>query len=178
MTDIQLTGDFATQFFDRMITGLSDASLEGILAFTGKAVGVAAESVVSEYPAPSGKPLEKYYTRTNAKGESYQSKFKSIRQQKFVMALVGRGGVPYRRTGQLGKSITSSIRDLSPTSVTAVVGTNYPAAKYVIGTEEEGQSKYHAGNWTPLQDDISQNLGKITAVGQAAFSKAVRAALL
>src|SRR5690348_6442772 len=167
MADIQLTGDFATQFFDRMINGLSDDSLENILEVTGRAVGVAAEGVVSEYPEPSGKPLERFYDRVDSKGRAYKSKFKSIKQQRYVMALVNRGGVPYRRTGQLGKSITSDIRDLSPTSVTVVVGTNDTKAKYVIGTPEEGQSHYHQGNWTPLQTDINNNRARLSAVAQA-----------
>lgn len=178
MTDIQLTGDFATQFFDRMINGLSDESLENILAVTGRAVGVAAESVVSEYPEASGKPLERFYDRVDSKGRAYKSKFKTLRQQKYVMALGARGGIPYRRTGQLGKSITSDIRDLSPTGVTVVVGTNDTKAKYVIGTPEEGQNRYFFGVWTPLADDMRNNLTLLSAVAQAAFSKAVRAALL
>jgi len=168
----------AIQVFSNMIAGLSDNSLAGILAFTGKAVGVAAESVVSEYPIASGKPLEKYYTRTNAKGETYQSKFKSLKQQRKVMALVANGKVPYRRTGQLGRSITSDIRNLTSTSVDVVIGSNYPAAVYVIGTPDEGQSHYHQGTWTPLQDDLDNNAAKLNAVAQTAFGQAVRAALL
>jgi len=101
MADIQLTGDFATQFFDKWINGVSDENLTYIMEFTGRAVGVAAESFVSEYPEATGNPLPKYYTRINVKGESYQSKFKSLKQQRYVMALGARGGIPTRRTGRL-----------------------------------------------------------------------------
>lgn len=168
----------AIEVFDKMIDGLSDTSLSYIMVFTGKAVGVAAESVVSEYPEASGKPLEKFYTRTNAKGQNYQSKFKSLKQQRFVMALVANGKVPYRRTGQLGRSITSNIANVTATSVDVVIGSNYPAAVNVIGTPDEGQSHYHQGTWTPLQDDLNNNAAKLSAVAQTAFGQAVRTALL
>ncbi len=178
MAEINLTGDFATQFFDNMINALSDSSLQTIMEFTGRAVGVAAESVVSEYPPASGKPLEKFYDRVDAKGHTYKSKFKSLRQQKYVMALGARGGIPYRRTGQLGRSITSDIRDLSSNGVTVIIGTNDPKAKFVIGTPEEGQNRYFANVWTPLSDDISQNANKLNAIANIAFSTAVRKELL
>lgn len=168
----------AITVFDKMIDGLSNSSLTGIMVLTGKAVGVAAESVVSEYPIASGKPLEKVYTRTNAKGETYHSKFKSLKQQRKVMALVANGKVPYRRTGQLGRSITSNIANVTPTSVDVVIGSNYPAAVYVIGTPDEGQSRYHQGTWIPLQSDLDNNAAKLNAVAQTAFGQAVRAALL
>ncbi len=168
----------AITVFDKMLDGLSNASLSGIMAFAGKAVGVAAESVVSEYPIASGKPLAKVYTRTNAKGETYQSKFKSLKQQRFVMALASKGKIPYRRTGLLGRSITSDIANLTPVSVDVLIGSNWADAKYVIGTPDEGQSMYHQGTWTPLQNDIDNNAAKINATAQLAFGQAVRAALL
>ncbi len=169
----------AITVFDKMIDGLSDTSLQGILWFTGRAVGVAAESVVSEYPIASGKPLAKVYTRTNAKGETYQSKFKSLKQQRFVMgALVAKGKVPYRRTGLLGRSITSDIANLTPVSVDVLIGSTWADAKYVIGTPAEGQSAYHTGTWEPLANDINNNAAKINAAAQLAFGQAVRAALL
>lgn len=178
MADINLTGDFATQFFDRALKALSDSSLQNVMEVTGRAVGVAAEGFVSEYPEPSGKPLPKIYDRVDAKGRAYKSKFKSLRQQRFVMALGARGGIPYRRTGLLGRSITSDIRDLSPTSVTVAVGTDDPKAKYVIGTPDEGQALYHQGWWTPLQTDLDNHATELAAVANAAFGKALRAALL
>lgn len=174
MADINLTGDFATQFLNRVIDGLSDSSMQGVMEFTGRAVGVAAEGYVSEYPEPSGKPLPKIYDRVDAKGRAYKSKFKSIKQQRFVFSLIARGGVPYRRTGLLGRSITSDIRELSPSSVTVAVGTDDPKAKYVIGTPDEGQSHYHMGTWTPLQTDLDNHAAELAAVANAAFGKALR----
>jgi hypothetical protein len=174
MADIQLTGDLATQFLDRVINGLSDSSMQGVMEFTGRAVGVAAEGYASEYPEPSGKPLAKYYTRQRRDGSTYQSKFKTLKQQRFVMALVAKGGVPYRRTGLLGRSITSDIRELSPSSVTVAVGTNDPKAKYVIGTPDEGQNHYFNGVWTPLQTNLDDHQSELAIVANAAFGKALR----
>src|SRR5262245_35745915 len=80
-----------------------------MLLNAGRKVGVAAEGMVSPYPQASGNPLPLYYTREHVsgpdKGKPFQSKFKSQAQQKLVMALVAKGKVPYRRTGQLGRSI-------------------------------------------------------------------------
>lgn len=177
MADIQLTGDFATQYLNRVINALSDSSLTTVMEFTGRAVGVAAEGYVSEYPAVSGKPLPKYYDRVDSKGNSYKSKFKTLRQQRKVMAMASKGKIPSRRTGKLGQSITSDVTDLAPTSVTVRVGTRLSYAPYVIGTPAEGQSHYHQGNWTPLSDDIANHSAEINAVAQAAFSKAIRNAI-
>jgi len=174
MADIQLTGDFATQFFDKWINGVSDENLTYIMEFTGRAVGAQAEYYAREYPEQSGKPLDKFYTRVNAKGQTYQSKFKSLKQQRYVMALVGRGGVPYRRTGGLARSVTNDIANLTPTSVDVVVGTDRPYAPYVIGTPDEGQSHYHQGNWTPLQTNLDNHQAELNTVANDAFSKAVR----
>lgn len=168
----------AITVFDKMINVLSNSSLAGIMAFTGKAVGVAAESVVSEYPEASGKPLAAVYTRTNAKGETYQSKFKTLRQQRKVMALASEGKIPYRRTGGLGRSITSDIANLTPVSVDVLIGSSWKDAFLVIGTPAEGQSMYHQGTWQPLQTDIDNNAAKLNTVAQKAFGQAIRAALL
>lgn len=162
-------------FFERVVFLIDN--IQDVLAAVGKTVGVAAESIVSDYPPVSGKPLEKFYSRTDAKGHTYKSKFKSLKQQRYVMALGARGGIPTRRTGSLGKSITSDITDLSDTGVTVVIGTNRPYAPYVIGTPEEGQSHYHQGTWTPLNDDIANNIGKLQLVAQKEFSRQITAAL-
>jgi hypothetical protein len=172
MYSISISGN-ADAVLQKQINALSPANLQSALAAAGRAVGVAAEGSISPYPPPSGKPLPKYYTRVSkVTGQTYLSKFKSLKQQRFVLSLAARGLIPYRRTGLLGRSITSDIRDLSATGVSAVIGTNTTYAPYVI--DRVKQSHYHKGNWTPLQDDIERNLPAITEAGNEAFVQAVR----
>src|SRR5258705_9532753 len=84
---------------------LVGSKMPGVLYAVGAKVGVAAESVVSDYPQPSGKPLAEYYTRTSKRtGKQFKSKFKSAKQQGYVFYLLRAGKIPYRRTGQLGRS--------------------------------------------------------------------------
>ncbi len=137
-----------------------------ILLNAGRKVGVAAEALVSPYPQASGNPLPLFYTRTHEsgpdKGKQYQSKFKSMAQQRLVMALIAKGKVPYRRTGQLGKSILSK-PSLAGTGVVIVaIGSNLAYAPYVI--DKVMQSHYHMGTWTPIQDDIQRGLPGLAAV--------------
>lgn len=174
MFQILIGGNYSA-VLDRQIQALSDASLTSIMEATGRATGVAAESVVSPYPPASGKPLAKFYPRQDRQGRTYVSKFKSIRQQHFVMGLVAQGKVPYRRTGLLGRSITSDVSDVSPIGVTVKVGTNVSYAPFVI--DRDRQSHYFQGNWIPLQNDIENNMNVITDAASAAYVRAVRALL-
>lgn len=160
-------GDELPQAIQRTIKALSPTTMRGILEQTGRVIGVTAESVVSDYPPQSGKPLERVYTRTAADGSTYKSKFKSARQQGYVMALVKSGRVPYKRTGQLGRSIVSEVKSVTDKDVTVSIGTNDPKAKYVIGKAE--QSNYHRGSWTPLQDDVTKGLPRIRQAGINTF---------
>lgn len=174
MFDIELSGNWNATL-QRQIDALSPNSLQTAMEAAGRAAGVAAESVVSPYPTQSGKPLEVFYTRTSiVDGRSFQSKFKSLKQQRYVLALAARGGIPSRRTGTLGRSITSDIQNASPIGVTVIVGTNVNYAPYVI--DRYRQSRYHAGNWTPLQDDMERGQPQITAAANAAFIKSIRQA--
>ena len=132
------------------LDALLGPKMPGVLYAVGAKVGVAAESVVSDYPAPSGKPLAEYYTRTSKRtGKTFKSKFKSAAQQGYVFHLLRAGKLPYRRSGQLGRSITSKVVEATASSVSVAVGTNLSYAKYVIGTPSEGQNAYFAGVWTP-----------------------------
>lgn len=83
--------------------------------------------------------------------------FVSARQRRYVMAAIKRGDIstPYRRTGTLGRSITTEVRTIGG-SVQGVIGTNTTYAPWVISDEEtpDGigpQSHYHEGNWWTLQ---------------------------
>lgn len=138
--------------------GVADA----MLLNAGMKVGVAAEALVSPYPPASGNPLPLYYTRQRKDGTTYQSKFKSLAQQRAVMGKVAKGLVPYRRTGQLGKSIVSKAMQAGGGLVIVSVGSNLTYAPYVIDLQM--QSHYHMGTWTPIQTDIENGLDSLQAV--------------
>lgn len=143
-----------------------------ILAAAGKRMGVAAESVIPEYPPASGKPRPKIYTRTRADGSTYLSAFKNQAQQGAVFALVNAGKVPYPRTGTLGRSITSGISDLTGSSVTVRIGTSVNYAPLVIGDDSQ-QSPYFAGVWWQLEKVMQDNQTKIEAEGNKALLSGV-----
>lgn len=148
------------------------AVADDMLLYAGRRVGVKAEELVSPYPPVSGKALPLFYTRYRAKtGQPYQSKFKSLKQQHKVMALVKQGKVPYKRTGTLGKSITSEARIDAPGIVMVRVGSNRAYAMYVI--DAHFQSHYHLGNWTPIQEDIRRGLPELTQTAVNAVTKEV-----
>lgn len=147
------------------------AVLTPIMLKSGQVAGVAAESFVSPYPQASGKPLAKFYTRTRRDGSTYKSKFKSMKQQRFVMGLAAQGKIPYKRTGTLGRSITSEAQNATANSVDVVIGSNRKHAPFVIG-QPPIQSHYHMGTWTPLETDITRNVSKIAdAFGRAALTE-------
>jgi hypothetical protein len=139
---------------------------DAMLLNAGRKVGVKAEELISPYPQASGNPLPLYYTRTYEsgphKGQEYQSKFKSKAQQRLVMALVAKGKVPYKRSGQLGRSILSKADPAGSGVVIVAVGSNLGYAPYVI--DKAMQSHYHMGTWTPIQDDIQRGLPALAAV--------------
>jgi hypothetical protein len=157
----QLTISNLDTAFKPLETALSPAQLAAMLKAVAQAAAVTMESVVSPYPRPSGKPLPAIYPRTRKDGSTYLSKFKSNKQQGYVFGVLVAGHkIPYHRTGLLGRSITSEVRDVTPTSATAAVGTNVGYAPYVIGPPGV-QNPYFAGNWTPLETDVQTGLPKI-----------------
>jgi hypothetical protein len=130
----------------------SEETRKKILAAAGKRMGVAAESVIPEYPVASGKPRPKIYTRTHADGTTYLSAFKNQAQQGKVFALINAGKIPYVRTGLLGRSFTS-------------VGTTIKYAPLVVGDDSQ-QSAYHRGTWWQLPQVMADNRDKIESEGQ------------
>jgi hypothetical protein len=160
------------------LDALLGPKMPGILYAVGAKVGVAAESVVSDYPEPSGKPLAEYYTRTSKDGKRrFKSKFKSAAQQGYVFHLLRAGKIPFRRSGQLARSITSKVVEATASSVSVAVGTNLSYAKYVIGTPSEGQSHYHQGTWSPLQTDLDTHTSVIADAAQDELNKQIDIAL-
>lgn len=156
----------------RVLISLSPAGQTQVMGAAGRAAGVSAEGFVSPYPLASGKPLAKWYTRTDKQGKTYQSKFKSLKQQRYVLALAARGAIPYRRTGTLGKSITSDVENATADGVTVRVGSNYKGAPYVI--DRYRQSHYHTGTWATIQDDIEAHLPEISQAANQAAAKEIR----
>lgn len=143
-----------------------------ILAAAGKRMGVAAESVIPDYPAPSGKELPKFYTRDEVAGKKvppFKSKFKSSKQAFKVLKLGEEGKIPYPRSGTLGRSITSAIADLTGSSVTVKVGTAITYAPDVIG-DDGVQSNYHKGHWWQLSTVMAENTTAIEQAGQQALT--------
>ncbi len=139
------------------------AAATEILLIAADKVGAAAEGLVSDYPPASGKPLAVFYERTNAKGETYRSKFKTLRQQRKVMALASEGKIPYRRTGTLGKSILhSQPHVVAPGVVMTEIGSKLSYAPYVLDLVM--QSHYHMGNWTPLQTDLQNGIPRLQVI--------------
>lgn len=149
-----------------------------ILQQAGERAAVKAESIISPYPPASGKPLERVYVRERVnrktgQTETYLSKFASLRQQKKVMSLAAAGKIPYRRTGKLQQSMTARAKVVSVRRVEISVGSNRVYAPFVIG-EPGIQSRYHAGNWTPLARDIDVNLKPIRRTFMDGVETAVR----
>jgi hypothetical protein len=143
-----------------------------ILAAAGKRMGIAAESVVPDYPPPSGKPRPKIYLRTAADGSLYYSAFESQAQQGKVFSLFNQGKVPYPRSGTLGRSITSAISNLTGESVTVSIGTTINYAPDVIGDDGQ-QAAYHKGHWWQLSAVMAENAPMIEQEGQKALSAEV-----
>lgn len=143
-----------------------------ILTQVGRRVGATAVRYAAEYPEPSRKPLPKIYQRVGKDGKAFLSKFKTLKQQIKVIMLGKEGKIPYRRSGTLGKSMTSDIAQVSSTSVTTEVGTNMPGAQYVIG-DEGNQSRYHSGTWLTLSGRMTANAGKIKDVAALTYKTEV-----
>jgi hypothetical protein len=160
-------------------------TIQSALYAAGIKMGVVAEKQVSPYPPQSHAPLPKKYLRSSiVDGELFYSKFESQRHQGKVFSLIAAGVIPYRRTGQLGRSITSDVTGVSPVDVTVSIGTNTDYAPLVIGDPETQQSPYHRGvttqgmdfktrtagayqmgAWTPLQVDMERGQEVIQAAG-------------
>jgi len=134
-------------------------------------VGFHAEEVLGHYPElPEPAPeLPLFYTRqvtVNGSVYTFQSKFKSEKQQRYVAWLYKKGKVPYRRKGTLGKTITHQVI-IDNEGVRVRVGSNKEYADKVIGPPTE-QSHYMAKRgWisgeTQLDNSVDIFTGSIIA---------------
>lgn len=76
----------------------------------------------------------------------------------------------YVRTGTLGRSITTGVRDAAD-AILGVIGTNLDYAPYVIGGPDE-QAWMHAGRWWQLPAYVEENLDDVVeAIAQALEDK-------
>ena len=73
----------------------------------------------------------------------------------------------YRRTGTLGRSITSEVKGIGG-EIHGIVGTAIPYAPYVIGPK---QAAFHKGRWKQMAEHAKEQAGKI----EEFFAKAAEA---
>lgn len=159
----------------RLARIFSYATRKKLLEAAGKRMGAKAESFVPDYPKASGKPLPKIYTRDTVAGKKvspFKTKFKTAGQAYFVLKLGEKGGIPYQRSGLLGRSITSAISDLTGSSVTVRTGTALRYAPLVIG-DDKTQSNYHKKTWWQLHSVMEANRPAIEAEGQKTLLQGV-----
>jgi hypothetical protein len=162
----------AQPLLDRVSSVFSPTVVDEILLVAGRRAGLKAEEIVGEtlYPPASGKPLALWYVRVRADGTTYESKFKSLKQQRKVMMLVKQGRVPYKRSGDLGRSIVSRAR-LEAGVLVIDIGSRMLYSPYVI--DRKMQSHYHIGTWKTVQDDFEEGLPQIEAVAVGTVVKEV-----
>lgn len=131
--------------------------LTNAMVRAGNEAAVVLEEGISPYPETTGNELPLFYVRTRKDGTTYRSKFKNKKQQAKVMQLARDGKIPYKRTGTLGKSITTQVKKAGRGKVRISIGSDRDYAPYVIGDDQE-QSHYHRGNWTPIVEDVDAAL--------------------
>jgi hypothetical protein len=84
----------------------------------------------------------------------------------------------YRRTGYLGRSITSEVRREGKKTY-AVVGTNAPHAIWVIGPKDppegqRGQSHIHKGIWLTIEETMIKHLPEYESLVEIELEAAVK----
>lgn len=77
---------------------------------------------------------------------------------------------PYRRTGELGRSIYGEVRTLNSGPV-GVIGTNLKYAPYVI--DQKNQAWMHKGRWWTIQGKIKQYRTEIDDFFRRGFLRAL-----
>ncbi len=139
---------------------MSEQELSKMLYSVGDSVGTLAESFAKEYPESPNRPLVAYYIRVDKNGKSYFSKFKSPQQQRYVLWLAGRGKIPYKRSGLLGKSVTHDVA-VESGGVAIRVGTNLAYAPKVIGLPTQQNHYNIVTGWKSLEQEIDNHQDEI-----------------
>lgn len=70
-------------------------------------------------------------------------------------------GSTYRRTGTLGRSISTDVKPVGG-SVTGIIGTPVEYAPYVI--DEDRQAWMHRGRWWTLQSVVRKSLDRVVEI--------------
>lgn len=140
-----------------------------MLMYVGQRVGVLAEQIGGDAypPSPNGRPLDKVYTLDNK-----PSKFKTRKQRGYFFVSLKHGSlrIPYRRSGTLGKSL-SSRTELIQDGAVIYIGTNLNYAKYVIGLPDE-QFYYHVKTgWESLPTVIAGAIADLLVEAETATNE-------
>lgn len=141
----------------------SPSNYRNVVLLVAKRVGIKMESMIPPYPQAKKRTLKKRYTRVNKKGESYQSAFKTSKEQGYVFWALKQHIIPYKRTGLLGQSLNSEVK-VTDDSVLISVGTNRSSAPQVI--DENNQADIHKGTWWTLQETYRKGQGEISEFAQ------------
>ena len=135
-----------------------DDSLQDELKRTMIQATALVQRPAQQYPAPSRRKMQ----------------FVSEKQRRYVMLLVRQGKVPYRRTGTLGRTITSEVKSIG-NDVVGTVGSSVPHAPWVIGHKTVGsagpQARYHKGTWKTLLAHLQAKRGEIRELFKAMLKR-------
>lgn len=108
---------------------------------------------------------------TYPNAQPHRQPFKSERQRRFVMAMIRAGKIPYRRTGNLGRSWTSEIASSSE-ALTGQVGNTRSYGPFVQGADR--QSAYFQGsNWPTDKSVFDKRLPKVNDIFKSAVDGAL-----
>lgn len=88
---------------------------------------------------------------------------------------------PHRRTGTMGRKITTKARKLGPVRYAGVIGTDTKYAPWVISTQKGRNSAgpqawFHKGRWYTLQGVVKDNKDGIIAVYRQGIRRLLRRA--
>lgn len=111
------------------------------------------------------KPLQRWAFRIQAELATYPQPIPSglfmstatEKQKRAFFALLSSGLIPKNRTGELGRSWTTSVR-VEGLTIKAEVGTNLKYARFVQG---EDIQPFHSGRWETTDDVLDRNRNKI-----------------
>ena len=163
-----MTSQLDTRALERLASVFSPAMQTRVMQAGAKRMGAAAEEAVPPYAPVRTQKLSKFYTRSTVAGKQvtpFKSKFKTQGQAFKVLKLGEAGKIPYRRSGQLGRSIISKVVEVTTAYALVSIGTSLIGAQQVIGDDSQ-QSAYHAGNWWQLQKEMEKATPAVLEAGQ------------
>lgn len=141
----------AIEYAIQQLRALGDDKVNQMIGELTALAGVTAEQYLVIYPPlrPPRPPKPRYSKKTG----------KELKPRKRK---------PYKRTGNLGASITSTAAQLAPLHWIATVGTNIEYAPYVVGMPDDdpGQAWFHQGYWEPIEISLTAHINDIITVLQ------------